>query len=70
MTNRFLIVQLADIGDLILTTPALSALREKYPDAHITLLASAHAAPVVENTNLVNEIIAFEKDSLTAHARC
>ena len=33
MTNRFLIVQLADIGDLILTTPALSALREKHPDA-------------------------------------
>jgi exopolysaccharide biosynthesis WecB/TagA/CpsF family protein len=64
MTNRFLIVQLADIGDLILTTPALSSLREKYPDAHITLLASAHAAPVVENANLVDEIITFEKGQL------
>ncbi len=32
MTGRFLIVQLADIGDLILSTPALAALREAHPD--------------------------------------
>ena len=64
MTKRFLIVQLADIGDLILATPAMAALREKYPDAHITLLASAHAAPVTYNANLVDEIITFDKGKL------
>jgi heptosyltransferase-2 len=64
MANRILIVQLADIGDLILATPALAALREKYPDAHITLLASTHAVPVVENTNLISEILTFDKGKL------
>lgn len=59
--NRLLIVQLADIGDLIVSTPALAALREARPDAYITLLTTAHAAPMVEGTNLVDEIITFDK---------
>lgn len=61
MTQRFLIVQLADIGDLVLSTPALDALREAHPDAHIALLTTAHAAPIVEGTGLVDEIITFDK---------
>ena len=59
--KRILIVQLADIGDLIVSTPALDALREAHPKAHITLLTTAHAAPVVTSTNLVDEIITFDK---------
>lgn len=61
MPEHYLIVQLADIGDLILSTPALSALREAKPDAHITLLTTAHSAPVIAGTSLVDEIITFDK---------
>lgn len=61
MPNRYLIVQLADIGDIIVSTPALAALREARPDAHITLLTTAHSAPVIAGTNLVDEIITFDK---------
>ncbi len=59
MANRYLIVQLADIGDLILSTPALAALREAQPDAHIALLTTSHAAPVLKGANLVDEIVTF-----------
>lgn len=58
---RFLIVQLADIGDLVLSTPALSALREAHPNAHITLLTTAHSAPILEGTGLADETITFDK---------
>jgi N-acetylglucosaminyldiphosphoundecaprenol N-acetyl-beta-D-mannosaminyltransferase len=61
MTSRVLIVQLADIGDLALSTPALAALREAHPTAHIALLTTAHAAPVVDETGLVDEIITLER---------
>ncbi len=61
MTGRILLVQLADIGDLILTTPAMSALRQAFPDSHITLLTSAHASAVIEGTGLVDEMILFDK---------
>lgn len=53
---KILAVQWADIGDLILTTPALSALREAHPTAHIALLTSPHAAPIVHNTPLVDTV--------------
>ncbi|MDX1993257.1 MAG: WecB/TagA/CpsF family glycosyltransferase [bacterium] len=61
MLNRILTVQLADIGDLILTTPALAALRENYPAAHITLLTLRHAAPVVEGSGLIDEVLTFDR---------
>ena len=38
---NILVIQLKRIGDLILTTPAISALREKFPQAKISLAASA-----------------------------
>lgn len=57
---RVLIIQTGDIGDLIVSTPALSALREAHPQAHITLLATSHAAPVVMDIGLVDEIITFD----------
>jgi predicted lipopolysaccharide heptosyltransferase III len=37
---KILLLQLKRIGDLILTTPAIAALRKNYPDAHITLAVS------------------------------
>ncbi len=58
---RILLVQLADIGDLVLTTPALHALREAQPQAHLTLLTTSHSAPLVEGAGLVDEIITFEQ---------
>lgn len=59
--SRILVVQLADIGDLVLATPALTALREAQPHAHIALLTSAHSAPVVEGSGLADELILFDK---------
>lgn len=59
MASRFLILQLADIGDLILSTPAIHALREAHPDAHIAVLTTRHAAPILDAA--VDEVITFDK---------
>ena len=63
---RILLVQLADIGDLVLTTPALSALREHLPQAHLTLLTSAHSAPILAGTPLVDEIVSFDRSAFNS----
>ena len=57
-SERILLVQLADIGDLVLTTPAIAALREARPQAQIELLASDHALPLVP-ADLVDHKIPF-----------
>jgi exopolysaccharide biosynthesis WecB/TagA/CpsF family protein len=66
MTQHILIVQLADIGDLITATPALAALRAAHPDAHLTLLTTAHSAPVVDGASLVNDIITLDREQFNS----
>lgn len=39
--SRILLVRTDKIGDVILTTPAIAALREKFPEAHLVGLASS-----------------------------
>ena len=59
--NRLLAVELADIGDLILVTPALAALRETFPAAQIDILTTPHAAPILSGTGLVDNVLLFNK---------
>ena len=58
--ERILLVQLADIGDLVLTTPAIAALREALPLAQIELLASERAMPLIPD-GLVDRQIPFQR---------
>ena len=58
---RILIVQPGDLGDLILSTPAISALREAHPNAFIGLLAVSQAVPVIEGTGLVDVVISIDR---------
>src|SRR5260370_34931147 len=51
---KILLIQLKRIGDLILTTPAITAVREKFPDAHLTLVISSEGkalAPAIAGVN-------------------
>jgi heptosyltransferase-2 len=47
------------LGDAVMTTPALMRLREKFPDAHIALLAPQKLADLWANHPAVNETIPF-----------
>ncbi len=61
MTSRILIIQLADIGDLVLSLPAIGALRAALPDAHLTLLTTRHAAAIISDAGLVDAVLTFDK---------
>ena len=57
--ERILAVKIADIGDLILTTPALRALRQTFPGARLDILTTPHAVPILEGTGLVDDVILY-----------
>ena len=59
--KRILVVKLADLGDLLTATPAIRALRYAHPDAHIGALITPKCASILAGTDLVDEIIPFEK---------
>jgi predicted lipopolysaccharide heptosyltransferase III len=53
---KILLLQLKRIGDLILTTPAVAALRGSFPEAQLTLVVSkecAEALPAISNVDRV-----------------
>lgn len=59
--RAILVVKLADIGDVITSTPALRALRQTYPKARLDILATPHSAPALTGTGLVDTVICFDK---------
>ena len=54
---RLLLIRLREIGDVVFTTPAIRALRERYADAHLTYVVEPHAAPVVNANPNIDELI-------------
>ena len=54
-----LIVLIAGIGDLILASKSIRAIRNGYPDAEIHLLTSTDAAPLATNYQYIDHVHAF-----------
>ena len=54
---RILLVRLREIGDVVFTTPAVHALRERFPDAHIAYLVEPAASPIVLGSPYVDDVI-------------
>ncbi len=54
---RILLLQLKRIGDLILTTPAIAALRERFPEAEMTIVVSSECAALLPAISGVDRIL-------------
>lgn len=61
--KRILIVKQHDqLGDLLVTTPAVRALRKKFPDSHIAIVVREYTAPMIwDNPNVDSVIVFYEK---------
>jgi lipopolysaccharide heptosyltransferase II len=58
---RILVIKMAGIGDLLLATPALRALRETYPQAQIDLLVTPASAGLLDAWEAINRVIVLNK---------
>jgi len=54
---KILLLQLKRIGDLILTTPAIAALRERFPEAEVTIVVSSECADLLPAIAGVDRIL-------------
>ena len=61
--SRVLVVKLRSIGDTVLATPSLIALRRFLPHAQIDILLEDWVAPVLDGFNAVNNVISVGNSS-------
>jgi predicted lipopolysaccharide heptosyltransferase III len=67
--KRVLIVRLRSIGDTVLTTPSLFALKRFLPHASVDILLEDWVAPVLDGFPYVDNVITLERKSTAARAR-
>jgi heptosyltransferase-2 len=48
------------IGDAVMTTPAIRAIRKQFPNTHISLLAKPWVVPVFENSEHIDRILIYD----------
>jgi len=61
--NKILFITLSNIGDVILTLPVLDSLREKFPEAKITVMVGLRPKELFENNPNINSVIVYNKYS-------
>lgn len=62
---KILVINIKFLGDLIVSTPGLSALRKKYPDAEIVFMLRKGFEDVLENNPNIDRIISFDPELKT-----
>ena len=60
--KKILVIKLRHIGDVLLTVPVFRALRENFPDAHISALVNSGTEEVLSGNPLIDEIIIFDRN--------
>src|SRR5262245_11616682 len=58
---KILLIRPRMIGDVVFTTPAIRAIRRRFPEAWITYLVEPEAAPVVRTNPHINEVIVAQR---------
>ena len=55
--QRFLIIQLRQVGDVVLTTPLAAILKEQVPDAHVSFLTEAPSDQLLHHNPHIDQAL-------------
>jgi len=58
---KILIVRLSAIGDVVMASPLIRALRDRYPEAHIAWLVQPEAVPLLAANPRLDEVIVWPR---------
>ena len=64
--QNILLIRFKAIGDVVLTLPAVHAVRENFPDAHIAFFTVSENAPLLQGFRDVDEVIALDRAAFRA----
>jgi ADP-heptose:LPS heptosyltransferase len=67
--RNILVIDFGQLGDVVLSLPALAAIRQKFPRSRVTVAVGRAAAPVVELAGLVDEVLPVDRVGLRDGAK-
>lgn len=67
--RRVLVVRLRSIGDTVLSTPSLHALRRFLPEARVDVLLEDWVAPLLEGSEEVDRVVTVERGSTSGRVQ-
>lgn len=62
--RNILVIDFGQLGDVVMSLPALRAIRNRFPQAHMTVAVGKPAAEVVEMAGCANAVFAVDRVSL------
>lgn len=63
--KKILVIKLGALGDVILAVPSLRMLRDRYPDAWISVMVDRKFAALLAKSPYINEIIPVDRERLS-----
>lgn len=63
MHNRILVIRLDRIGDVVLSTPAIKALRDTFPKSYIAFMGRPVTKDIMAGNPYLDEVILYDKDN-------
>ncbi len=67
--DSILVIRLSSLGDVLMSVPAVRALRQRFPGAHISWLAEGSVTGILAHQDFIDEVIFFPRAALTKHLR-
>ena len=58
---RILAIKLKQIGDVLLSEPALRAIKAHFPNAHLTVIINSYTAPMLKNASYIDELLGYDR---------
>ena len=58
--RRILVIKLSSLGDIVHALPAVAALRQRFPSAHISWFVKSQWAPILEGNPDINEVVSVD----------
>ena len=62
--NKILVIDFGQLGDVVLSLPALKAIRHKFASSHIAVLAGMATGEIIALSGLADEVIKIDRVSL------
>ena len=61
--KKFIIFRTDRLGDFLIITNIIKAIKDKYKDSHITVVGSPYNKKIINSYKIINKVIIYDKDS-------